>query len=171
LIGIIALLSVLKRESTLWHITQKLGAIPLIIDNPLWFGLGSSWPAIHHNGYFLPENYFFQIMLDIGTLGFLLRALIIFQILGIHHSIQKSVHTKKYSPSEQQQYLLLKKFQIWLMGLFIIGLFLHVFEDSMINYLFFIPYGILLGSMSKKLTTKSSFFLPTPKTLHTTPKN
>ncbi|MDR0283078.1 MAG: hypothetical protein LBI53_07530 [Candidatus Peribacteria bacterium] len=51
-------------------------------------------------------------MLDIGTLGFLLRALIIFQILGIHHSIQKSVHTKKYSPSEQQQYLLLKKFQI-----------------------------------------------------------
>jgi hypothetical protein len=57
------------------------------------------------------------------------------------------------------------------MGLFIIGLVLHVFEDSMVNYLFFIPYGILLGSVSKKLTTKAIFFFPTKKTLHTTPEN
>jgi hypothetical protein len=28
------------------------------------------------------------------------------------------------------------------------GLFLHVFEDSMVNYLFFVLYWILLGYLS-----------------------
>ncbi|GHV24422.1 hypothetical protein FACS1894176_00750 [Bacteroidia bacterium] len=35
-------LSVLKWDSTLAHITSKLGAIPQILQQPLGYGLGSS---------------------------------------------------------------------------------------------------------------------------------
>ncbi|MDR3168258.1 MAG: hypothetical protein LBU27_00390 [Candidatus Peribacteria bacterium] len=49
------------------HLTSKLGAIPQIINQPLGYGLGSSGPAIHHNGTMLPENYYFEILLDTGT--------------------------------------------------------------------------------------------------------
>ncbi|MDR2190320.1 MAG: hypothetical protein LBP53_03915 [Candidatus Peribacteria bacterium] len=45
--------------------------------------MGTSGPAIHHNGTFLPENYYFQIALDGGTIGFLLRILFLFQMLGM----------------------------------------------------------------------------------------
>jgi hypothetical protein len=31
------------------------------------------------------------------------------------------------------------------------GMFLHVFEDSMINYLFFVSRGILTGYLSTKI--------------------
>lgn len=38
---------------------------------------------------------------------------------------------------------LFELFHLGMIGLLVIGIFLHVFEDSMVNYLFFVPYGIL----------------------------
>lgn len=165
LVIIIALLSALKRDSTLGHITQKLWAIPQIINHPLGYGLGSSGPAIHHNGTLLPENYYFQIMLDTGTIGFLLWAIVIFQILGIQYHIKKTFTNKTVNEHLQIQYILLQRMQIGFLGLLCIGMLLHVFEDSMVNYLFFSIYGILLGSLSKEIPGKVKLFFPNKKSL------
>jgi hypothetical protein len=43
------------------------------------------------------------------------------------------------------------------------GLVLHVFEDSMVNYLFFIVYGVLLGTLSHHVSQKVNFSLPMKK--------
>ena len=52
---------------------------------------------------------------------------------------------------ELMNHLLVRKFQLGFFALMIIGFFLHVFEDSMVNYLFFGMYGLLLGRISKTL--------------------
>jgi hypothetical protein len=58
---------------------------------------------------------------------------------------------------EEEYYLqVLHKLQIWFFALLIMWLFLHVFEDSMVNYLFFTIYGIILWSLSTKLKGKLS---------------
>lgn len=72
LLGILAF-SVLKRESSLAHLAAKWGGLMQVIEQPLGYGLGSSGPAVHHSGNLLPENYYLQLMLDLGTVGFLLR--------------------------------------------------------------------------------------------------
>jgi hypothetical protein len=166
-VAVLVLLSVWKWDSTVGHLTSKLWAIPHIINQPLGYGLGTSGPAIHHNWTLLPENYYFQIMLDIGTVGFLLRALVMFQIIWMHYHIKQSMNSKvgtrqalSDNATLQAQYLLLQKTQIWFLALLVIGLVLHIFEDSMVNYLFFIWYGILLWSLSHLAPKKISFFIP-----------
>lgn len=132
IIGILGL-SVLKWASTLLHIQAKFGGLKYVIQSPNGYGLGSSWPAIHHNGTILPENYFIQLMLDIGTIGFLLRAICIRQIQRI------SMEIKRYfAESQEQVYHLRWALTIGWIALLVMGLFLHVFEDSMVNYIFFI---------------------------------
>ena len=149
--------SILKWASTINHITAKFGSITYIIQQPSGYGLGTSWPAVLHNGTILPENYYFQLMLDIWTLGFLLRALIIIQITRITKKIQQSY--KDLSTEDKKIYLLQQWLNIWRVSLLIMGIFLHVFEDSMVNYLFFITRWLLSGYLStyidKKLTKNS----------------
>lgn len=60
----------------------------------------------------LPENYFFQIMLDTGTIGFILRAIAMFQLIGMHYYIKKSLQKKNLSTELQTQYLILNRIQI-----------------------------------------------------------
>ena len=57
----------------------------------------------------------------------------------------------KLSSEEEYQLQVLYRLQIWFFAMFVMWLFLHVFEDSMVNYLFFTIYGIVLGSSSTKL--------------------
>ena len=144
------LLSVLKRESTIWHITSKLDTIPEIISAPLWHWLWSSWPAVHYEWKYLPENYYLQIMLDIGTIWFLFRAVSILYLLWTQYKVVRSY---KWSISDEEEFQLIgfRRMQIWLLALFVMWLFLHVFEDSMVNYLFFTIYGIILWSLSTNL--------------------
>ncbi len=146
----LAVLSVLKRESTIWHITSKLSTIPEVVSQPLWHGLGSSGPAIHYEWKYLPENYFLQIMLDIWTVGFLFRAFSILCLLLIQYKVV-SLNKWRLNSEEEYQLQVLYKIQIWFFALFVMWLFLHVFEDSMVNYLFFTIYGIILWSLSTKL--------------------
>ena len=147
---VLAILSVLKRESTVWHITSKLYTIPEVISQPLWHGLWSSGPAIHYEWKYLPENYFLQIMLDIGTIWFLFRT---FAILCLFLIQYKVIGIRKWKLTNEEEYQLqvLHKLQMWFFALFVMWLFLHVFEDSMVNYLFFTIYGIVLWSLSTKL--------------------
>ena len=150
LLAILAVLSVVKRESTVWHITSKLSTIPEVISHPFWHGLGSSGPAIHYEWKYLPENYFLQIMLDIWTVGFIFRAFAVLYLLLIQRKVT-GINKGKLSSEEEYQLQVLYKLQMWFFALFVMWLFLHVFEDSMVNYLFFTIYGVVLGSLSTKL--------------------
>lgn len=129
-------LSILKWWSTQEHIIQKLSSIQYVIDKPLGYGLGSSWPAIHHEGTILPENYYIQIAIDTGTLWAILLLLTL--IILIHN-------IKLYHKNDEAKPLIL-----WFFILLIMGLFLHVFEDSMVNYIFFITRGLYIGYESKQ---------------------
>lgn len=149
-------LSILKSESTMNHVKAKLSYVWEIVDNPLWYWLGTSWPAIHHNGTMLPENYFMQLMLDIWTVGFIFWCMVIFQILLIFKWIEKwnlnstgGVKRWENIINIELIYLHRKRLYIWRSVLFVIWLFLHVFEDSMVNYVFFIFFGILSWYLSK----------------------
>jgi len=139
--------SIFKWTSTLEHIKAKFWSIQYVIDQPGGYGLGTSWPAINYNGTILPENYYLQLILDIGTIGFLLRAVLIFQIMQLAKKIQKSI---KYITDSitQYAYLIRKWLTIWRVCMLIMWIFLHVFEDSMINYLFFISRWIVSGYLS-----------------------
>lgn len=133
-------LSALKWASTLGHIQAKFGSLQYVIQNPSGYGLGTSWPAVHHNGTILPENYFIQLILDIGTIWFILRALMIRQIQNI------SIKIKRFFLDKQNLiYQLRMALTIGRLTLLIMWLFLHVFEDSMVNYIFFVLRGITSG--------------------------
>ena len=152
----IAVLSVLKRESTVGHITSKLSTIPEVISEPLWHGLGSSGPAVHYEWKYLPENYYLQIMLDIGTVWFLVWTFMLMCLLLMQYKV---IWLNKWKLTNEEEYQLqvLYKLQIWFFALFVMWLFLHVFEDSMVNYLFFTIYGIVLWSLSTKLKGELSW--------------
>lgn len=139
-------LSLLKRESTLIHMQKKFWAISDIIHQPQGYGLGSSGPAVHHTGSFLPENFYFQLLLDMGTIGFILRCGVIYLFLQMQ--IQLNQQLKTISPPHPL-IPLLRAFQQAFLVFLITGLFLHIFEDSMVNYLFLLPYGICLGYLQR----------------------
>ena len=137
-------LSIFKRESTLVHIQQKLSWVLQVIHQPLWYGLGSSGPAVHHTGSFLPENFYLQLMLDLWTVGFLIWLGVMYAFLRM----QKSLIARAEKTDQKSEFLqYLRPFQIWLLALLVMGLFLHVFEDSMVNYLFFWGYGLILWAL------------------------
>lgn len=141
-------LSILKWASTLGHIKAKFSSIQYVIDQPDGYGLGTSGPAVNYNGTILPENYYIQLMLDIGTIWFLLRTMIIIQLTRLARKIQKKFRSIKTNKDTEIIYLIRRWLNIWRISLLIMGMFLHVFEDSMINYLFFISRGILTGYLS-----------------------
>lgn len=151
LAGIIGL-SIFKWSSTIQHIQAKFSGIQYVIDKPGGYGLGTAWPAINYNGTILPENYYIQIMIDIGTIGFLIRLVLMRQIMGIAKKIQK--YFKKANKADKDTnriYLVWKCLTIGWISLLIMWIFLHVFEDSMINYLFFISRGIVTGYLSNRI--------------------
>jgi len=141
-------LSILKWASTLGHIQAKFGSIQYVIEQPSGYGLGTSGPAINYNGTILPENYYIQLMIDIGTLGFILRALLIAQITRLARKIQQKFKKIPTNTHTEYVYLIRMWLNIWRVCLLVMGMFLHVFEDSMINYLFFVSRGILTGYLS-----------------------
>lgn len=134
-------LSLLKGTSTLAHIANKFSNLSYVINQPLGYGLGSSGPAIHHNGSILPENYFIQLMIDIGTVGFLMWIFVVSQLGAITRALRKFENSSMI-------YSVRKWLTIGRIALLIMWMFLHVFEDSMVNYLFFILRGITTWYLS-----------------------
>jgi hypothetical protein len=57
----------------------------------------------------LPENYFMQIMLDVGTVGFIIWTLVLFQILLIFKNINLNIDNKKLDISDQMTFLQWKR--------------------------------------------------------------
>lgn len=147
----IVALSVLKWSSTLWHIYAKLSSINRVIQKPMWMGLWTAWPAIHHNGTILPENYFIQVMIDIGTIWFILWAWVRYAVIIIGKKIKKTFVDKN---NNVEIYLVRRYLNIGRLCLLLMWLFLHVFEDSMVNYLFFISYWIVTWYLTKDLANR-----------------
>lgn len=142
-------LSILKSESTIWHLEANFAYIWEIVSHPLWHGLGTSWPAIHHEWTMLPENYFMQIMIDVWSVWFILWCATVFWMLIIFKSIQNFFNKWKYSDEDAAVFLQWKRLLLGWVALLIMWLFLHVFEDSMVNYLFFCIFGLFSGYLSK----------------------
>ncbi len=136
--------SVLKRESSLAHLAAKWRGVMQVIEHPLGYGLGSSGPAVHHSGNLLPENYYLQLMLDLGTVGFLLWCGVMF-LLGLKQKKLQQSFTEARDAEVRKFFLAL---HTGFVAFLVMGLFLHVFEDSMVNYLFFVLYGMSLGYVS-----------------------
>lgn len=149
LLAWIVWLSFLKPESTIWHFKSSFAYVWDIVSHPLWYWLWTSWPAIHHEGTKLPENYFMQIMLDIGTTWFILWCIVMFSILVVCKTIQIASEKWKYNKEDAAAFLQWKRLLLWWIVLMTMWFFLHVFEDSMVNYLFFSMFGILSGYLSK----------------------
>lgn len=138
-------LSIVKRWSTMAHVTAKFSGLSYVRSNPWGYGLGSSWPSIHTgHGTILPENFFVQIMLDIGIPGMILWLLFRYIVL-------KNIWTRvRTSPRNDKHVVLLICLSFSFLWLLLEGMFLHVFEDSMVNYWFFILWGVTYGYVQKE---------------------
>lgn len=132
----------------------------------LWYGAWYSGPARHYqsdyqehqkNNLSMLENIYLQILINQWIIGIWLFIIILYQLYRYHILIRKNFVGSK-NPNEEifyyTQYL-----GVWLLGLLSIWWFLHIFIDSMVNYLFFIIYGISLGysiSITKKAFVNSN---------------
>ena len=151
LIGILLLvllfwISYLKRDSTVSHLQAKRNGVQEVINQPLWYWLWSSWPAVHHTWAFLPENYYLQLMLDMGTIWFLIRCWVVFLWLFEEKKLRLRILAAQEWDNEVYQIFL--ALQTGFIALLVMGFFLHVFEDSMVNYLFFVLYWLALWYFS-----------------------
>lgn len=136
--------SLIKWWSSLEHFQNKLTWLYFIFDNPIWKGFWTSWPSIHFNWSILPENYYLQLIIDIGVLWFIFWVLLITYFIKLSTSVIKDYRVS--NPNNNSSNDIVTTFillSFWLLWLLFEWLFLHVFEDSMVNYIFFITYWIV----------------------------
>lgn len=130
-------LSLVKWGSTLEHMRTKFSSLTYVIANPWGYGLGSSWPSIHTgHGNILPENFFVQILIDIWVPGLLLWFFFWYLVLRT---------VWKTRASNKSGNVLLVALSFSFLGMLLEWMFLHVFEDSMVNYWFFIIWWLVYG--------------------------
>ncbi len=123
LIIFLSFLFIKKIWSTNEHIAKRWEWINFIIQKPiLWYWLGTSWPAFHYWWKIIPENFYFQIWIDLWIIWLILYFLTRIKIF------------KKYFWKTSQT----KFIFIWILWLASVWAFLHILEDSMVNDLFFI---------------------------------
>lgn len=127
-------LSVAKWLSTLEHFTRSRWAVLQVIQNPRGIWLWSSWPWVHWGGSVLPENFYLQLLLDYGTIPFIARCVYWYRIIR---------RSKRIASDQHEIAPVLHAYVAGFVWLLIVWLFLHVFEDSVVNYLFFVPFGLL----------------------------
>jgi hypothetical protein len=136
--GILAVgaLSALKWESTRDHLIAKINSMHYVQESPLGYGLGSSWPSALSQGGIIPENHFVQLMMDLGVHGFIIRS--IFWL-----SVMMSVRRIYINGGRYRSIVFYVTVGfVWLM---LEWLFLHVLEDSMVNYWYFVVRGVVIG--------------------------
>lgn len=155
-IGAIVWLSIWKRWSTVLHFQAWFEWVDALFANPWWYGLWSSWPWVHYDGAYLPENQYLQVALDLWVAGLVVW-------LSVWWILLKAV-TKKliqypwvyswsiwdaHTHSETNRVsldtdILLLCLILWGVWLAVIGMFLHVLEDSMVNYRYLWITGVVI---------------------------
>lgn len=138
LFWLVVWLSYIKAWSTSLHVEARVTWREAFVTNPMWYGLWTSWPSVHHDGIYLPESQFLQIMLDIGVVWTLLWILCRKVLLG--SSVKSLIHEDRI-----RDLPLFALFWLWIIWLMVEWLFLHVREDSMVNYILLVSFWILLG--------------------------
>lgn len=131
----IGVLSILKWSSTYAHLLAQAEGRQAFLAHPWWYGLGSAWPAVHWAGIYLPENHYLQLLLDIGWVGLVLWLLVV----GTVYRWGMPRLSSWFSEDVALRLCLLAG----LTGLLVEWLFLHVFEDSMVSYLFLLVLGVV----------------------------
>lgn len=128
--------------STSAHLKSYKSAYRLILEYPLGIGMGRVNAAAvkFKNGYSV-ENWYLQIALEVGILGFLAFLGIIFFYL---QNIFSNLREKIYSSSNFYQGLVLGVF-LSLLALSVTGLFIPVWFDSSMTLTFWILAGITMG--------------------------
>lgn len=128
-------ISTMKTWSTSGHWIALWEWIHAFLAQPWWYGLGMAWPSVHYEWVYLPENQYMQILLDIGLPWLLLRWGVVRIVLSRARALRKN-------DTYQHRLVVVSLFGIcWLL---IEWLFLHVREDSMVNYLILWTFGIVL---------------------------
>lgn len=132
-----------ERSSSLHEVTK------FIVNRPLlWNWPGYSWPGNHYKSTYISnpknplsmiENIYLQILIN-NWIIWLWGWWLIRIILWIYH-----FRIYKHSTEKDEIYYYSITLWIWLSSLLIIGIFLHVFIDSIVNYLFFLIYGIIIA--------------------------
>ncbi len=126
-----------RNLSTYEHGRLTFKAINNLKEHPWGYWLGTFGPSSFYlkSDYksakeFVPENTYLQIALNNGIFAFILW-------LAFWISIIYWILKDRYNGflSNVRFYLL-----IWLIGLSIEALFLHIFDDSMVIYLFFVLF-------------------------------
>lgn len=143
--------SILKPQSTQEHLKSFQDALGLVFQHPLWYGLGTSGPSVHYGWTILPENIYLQILIDAGIFGFIVWLTAIIYII---------FESKKLIKADLEYWKYLLVFLIGFLGLLVEWMFLHVVEDSMVNYLFFVPFGLLFWYnlfQTKNINLKQNF--------------
>ena len=138
LFGLVILLSYIKSGSTIWHIEAWQEWRQAFLASPRWYGLWVAGPSVHHTGIYLPESQFLQIMIDLWIVWFLFW-IICWKVL-LSPALDHLQHDKNI-----EQLPLYTLLALGIIGLMVEWFFLHTFEDSMVNYLILIPFGLLLG--------------------------
>ena len=138
--------SQIKISSSYARIDAWISNSKVLWENPRWYWLWSSWPAIHHDWLFLPENQYMQILLDIWIWWFFLWMMIwlvlIIGVIKLYQYFKKHDHAiMLWLPTSAQLPAIIL---LWLFGIAVIWLFLHVLEDSMANYLVLWSYWVTL---------------------------
>jgi O-antigen ligase len=148
------LLNINSRKS--WSNSERVQSISQTIEIWwkklfLWYWPGYVGPGKHYEANYLKnqknplsmiENIYLQIIINEGIIGFIFRSTIRIWILYI-------IYRREEEKSDIETLFLERSLTFWLIWLLAVGLFLHVFIDSMVNYLFFIIYGIIISNTTK----------------------
>ena len=128
----------------------------------LWYGPWYVWPARHYttnykddqkNDYAMLENIYLQTLINQGRLWFILFLTVFSSLYYIHYTILQ--YLSFYKNSNNLYILKITQYMgLWLLWLLFIGSFLHIFIDSMVTYLFLLPYAILIWYSYSSITTK-----------------
>jgi len=155
--GLLVALSLLKRWSTVERFHKRSEWRQFVRSAPfLGHWLWTSWPAVHHSGSVVPENFFLQLWID-SWIVWLLLWIYTCSLLWLKKTTQQTYTSyKKWlsNISDENKYSYFMT--IWRIWLLCTWMFLHILEDSMVVYLFFVPYGLLWWTIPQKNTPETS---------------
>ncbi len=153
--SIVLIMNTWKNTSNGERMSSLYESYALLEHNPLvGYGPWYVWPARHYhpdyannskNNLALVENIYLQIWVNLWLPWILLWLWLWIWIFRHIRYITMKTTIHITTKETVQKYLLIMT--IGLISLLCVGWFLDIFIDSMVNYLFFIPFGILLWSL------------------------
>jgi hypothetical protein len=142
-----------KSGSNVEHGNAFDTAIEVIQDNPLGYGMGMAGPAQHYapdyqmrpkHDLSLVESLYVQRLVNLGWpwLALILALLGMWLWLGV----QLFMHQR-----DDMLYMIAVLMSMGLGALLVEWLVLHTLIDSMVNYLFLVPYGMTVGYIHRRI--------------------